>query len=172
MKGRHVGRSAEPADRLPEFTAEGLAEPTEQSDDVQAERHLADQRPPDVISFTGYLGDLVPGLTADTAAWRVLYLTSELNSWLMVRESSILLHDRLADGTAAFGQRDVIWVTESADILRGNAPPSIVAQSEFLKGDFTRASDYAASLSGLSGSAQTGAFCGAVTPACRIGRRP
>ena len=90
----------------------------------------------------------------------------------MVRENRILLHDRLADSTAAFGQRDVIWVTASAEILRGNAPPALVVQSEFLVGEFTRASDYAASLYGLSGSAETGVFCEARTILCMRARRP
>jgi hypothetical protein len=166
---RPATSSDEAADRLPDLAGEEQL--GEQRDDSRSPLHLgsalAGREPPDIITFAGYLGDLVRGSTGD-APWRVLYLTLELNSWLMVREESILLHDRLADATAAFGQRDVIWVEATAEILRGSAPPAkVVAQKEFLTGDFTRAADFAASVSGLSGSAQTGLFCGAATPLCR-----
>ena len=72
-KGPGDGSLAEAAGQIPGVATERRREPTDLSDESQLQRRLADRRPPDVISFAGYLGDLVGGSTEDTA-WRVLYL--------------------------------------------------------------------------------------------------
>jgi hypothetical protein len=130
-------------------------------------RVLADQANlPDLSLFAGYLGGPVAHEGAD---WRLLYLDSRLNNWLLVPEDQIVVHQRLTDANAASGLRDALWVRGSATLVRGSG--SRAKEGRFLVGEFTRAGDFAASTTGGTFSAASGLLCEATTPGCCWGAR-
>ncbi|HEY6692958.1 MAG TPA: hypothetical protein VI006_08910 [Solirubrobacteraceae bacterium] len=130
-------------------------------------RVLADQANlPDLSLFAGYLGGPVEHEGAD---WRLLYLDSRLNNWLLVPEDQIVVHQRLTDANAASGLRDALWVRGSATLVRGSG--SRAKEGRFLVGEFTRAGDFAASTTGGTFSAASGLLCEATTPGCCWGAR-
>ena len=85
---------------------------------------------PDVVALTGYLGGTIsgppPGRTGD---WRILYLDSQLQNWLLIPDEDIFVFSRVWNEDAAFNLRDVIWVDRDALTTSGGAPPRPEAQA-------------------------------------------
>jgi hypothetical protein len=120
----------------------------------------------ELASFAGYLGGTVE---REDKQWRLLYLDSQLQTWLLVRDVDILYHEQVKDDTAALEKRDVIWVKADASVGRGSGPQSV--ESRFLTGEFTKAGDFDTAPGGGTMAAATGLFCEARTPFCCWGRR-
>jgi hypothetical protein len=123
---------------------------------------------PDVVAFSGYLGGTISGPPPGRAGdWRVLYLDSQLQNWLLISDDDIFISSRVWAEDAAFNVRDVIWVDRDALTTSGGAPPRPEAQAQYLRGDFTRAHDLVEA--GIGGGPpsdpQTGVFC-PITPRC------
>jgi hypothetical protein len=118
---------------------------------------------PELSVIAGYLGGT---MTRDNATWRLFYLDARLDSWLLVAEDDIVVHQRLKDEYAPSGVRDVLWVDATANLLRGSGPQT--NDGRFLVGQLTRAGDFAASTGGGTFSAATGLLCEATTPGCCI----
>jgi hypothetical protein len=118
---------------------------------------------PGLSLIAGYLGG---SMTRDKASWRVFYLDSRLDSWLLVAEDDIVVHQRLKDENAPSGARDVLWVDATANLLRGSGPQT--NDGRFLVGQLTRAGDFVASTGGGTFSAASGLLCEATTPGCCI----
>jgi hypothetical protein len=116
---------------------------------------------PDLSLIAGYLGGT---MTRDKATWRLFYLDARLDSWLLVAEDDIVVHQRLKDENAPSGVRDVLWVDATANLLRGSGPQT--NDGRFLVGQLTRAGDFAASTGGGTFSAASGLLCEATTPGC------
>jgi len=118
---------------------------------------------PELVIFAGFLGDTVthPGAGKD---WRLLYLDWRLLTWLLVQEDGIVLAEKVSDETAPSGMRDVIWVKAEASVRSGSGPQSVEAR--FLTGEFTRAGDFEAPLTGGTFAGSTGVFCEAKTVNC------
>jgi hypothetical protein len=121
---------------------------------------------PDLSLFAGFLGGPVEH---DRATWRLLYLDSRLNNWLLVPEDDIVVHQLLDDDRAPSGKRDALWVRGSATVVQGSGSGAI--EGRFLVGEFTRAGDFAASTTGGTFSAASGLLCEATTPGCCWGAR-
>lgn len=121
---------------------------------------------PTLTVIAGYLGGPVDheGMT-----WRLLYLDSRLDSWLLVPERDIIVNQHLTDDNAPSGMRDVLWINSTANIVRGEGPRT--NDGRFLVGELTRAGDFAASTKGGTFSAATGLLCEATTPGCCITSR-
>jgi hypothetical protein len=129
---------------------------------------LADQaNVPELMLVAGYLGGQV--IQGADEKWRLLYLDSRLESWLLVLEDAIVVHERLEDDHAASRLRDVLWLRGTTTVVHGTG--SRESAGRFLVGEFTRAGDYAASNSGGTFSAATGLLCEASTPGCCFGKR-
>jgi hypothetical protein len=122
---------------------------------------------PDLTLFAGFIGGRVD--RGEDGEWRLVYLDSRLFSWLLVRESDILVHQRLSDEHAPSGMRDVLWIRGTANVIQGTGARS--NEGRFLVGEFTRAGDFAASTTGGTFSAASGLLCEATTPGCCIPRR-
>jgi hypothetical protein len=122
---------------------------------------------PDLSLFAGFLGG--PVTDDHKATWRLLYLDSRLDNWLLVPEDQIVVHQRLEDDRAPSGLRDALWVRGSATLIRGSG--SRANEGRFLVGEFTRAGDFAASTTGGTFSAASGLLCEATTPGCCWGAR-
>jgi hypothetical protein len=136
--------------------------------DVAGKQDLADAFAeqatlPGLSLFAGFLGGSV---TRDKAPWRLLYLDSRLDTWLLVQESDIIIHQRRADENAPSGVRDLVWVDATANLLRGSGPQT--GDGRFLVGQLTQAGEFAASSTGGTFSARTGLLCEATTPGCCI----
>ena len=118
---------------------------------------------PDLSLIAGYLGGAVypRGLT-----WRLVYLDSRLDSWLLVHENDIVNYQRLHGREGAVGLRDMLWVDAPANLVRGTGART--NDGRFFVGEFTRAGDFAASTTGGTFSAATGLLCEATTPGCCI----
>ena len=117
---------------------------------------------PELVVFAGFLGANIkdPG----GADWRLLYLDLRLLNWLLVEEGGILYNDTIEDDKVPGKRRDVIWVDADAAVGKGSGSQSV--QARFLTGEFTRAGDFDAPLTGATLSASTGVFCEAKTPLC------
>ncbi len=102
-------------------------------------------------------------------AWRLLYLDSRLDSWMLVPEDAIIVYQQLTDDNAPSGVRDVLWVDSTANLVRGSGPRT--NDGRFLVGELTRAGDFAASTTGGTFSAATGLLCEATTPGCCLTSR-
>lgn len=127
-----------------------------------AEALAASSDPAQLVMFAGFLGGVVPH---DDKDWQVLYIDLELAEWLVFIADEIVIKDTVKDETVPFDEeRDVLWVRANATVGRGNALQSLEAQ--FLTGDFTRAGDFDAPLTGGTLAAATGVFCEARTPSC------
>jgi hypothetical protein len=105
-------------------------------------------------------------LSRDGAPWRLVYLDSRLDSWLLIPERDIVVHQRLTDANAPSGRRDLLWVDATANLLRGSGPQT--SDGRFLVGQLTRAGDFAASTGSGTFSAASGLLCEATTPGCCI----
>jgi hypothetical protein len=116
---------------------------------------------PNLVSFAGYLGATV---THDESDWCVLYLDVELRTFLLVEKDGIVRRKPVKDEKAPSGMRDVIWVKAEAAVGRGGGPQPV--ESQFLTGEFTRAGDFDAPVSGGTLAAATGVFCEARSAAC------
>jgi hypothetical protein len=128
---------------------------------------FADQATLDALSlFAGFLGGPVRHEGKD---WRLLYLDSRLDSWMLVPAEAIIVSQRLDDDNAPSGKRDVLWVDATANLLRGSGPRT--NDGRFLVGDLTQAGDFAASTGGGTFSAATGLLCEATTPGCCLSKR-
>ena len=121
---------------------------------------------PELILVAGFLGGPVK---RDREDWRLLYLDSRLQTWLLIMENDIVVHQRLDDDHAPSGKRDALWVNGTATMVHGSG--SRANEGRFLVGDFTTAGDFAASATGGTFSAATGLLCEASTPGCCVGRR-
>jgi hypothetical protein len=117
--------------------------------------------------FAGFLGG--PVKHTDGTEWRLLYLDSRLENWLLIPDDQIVVHQRLQDDNAPSGKRDALWVRSSATVVRGSG--SRAKEGRFLVGEFTRAADFAASTTGGTFSAASGLLCEATTPGCCWGTR-
>jgi hypothetical protein len=118
---------------------------------------------PGLSLFAGFLGGPVDH---ENMTWRLLYLDSRLDSWMLVPEDAIIVRQQLTDDNAPSGVRDVLWVDSTANLVRGSGPRT--NEGRFLVGDLTRAGDFAASTTGGTFSAATGLLCEATTPGCCI----
>jgi hypothetical protein len=121
---------------------------------------------PELVLVAGYLGGPVK---RDREDWRLLYLDSRLQSWLLILENDIVVHQRLNDDHAPSGKRDALWINGTATMVHGSG--SRANEGRFLVGDFTKAGDFAASATGGTFSAATGLLCEATTPGCCAGKR-
>lgn len=162
------------AEKLVEKGARALARQSDEDTDRETPTKeelangLADASDlPELMTFAGYMGGAIER-EPDGRRWQLLYLDWRLLTWLLVPQDDIVFREALADETAPFKSRDVIWVRANALVTRGTGPQS--AQERFLRGDFTRAGDFAASLTGGTFSPSTGLFCEATTASC-CGRR-
>jgi hypothetical protein len=117
---------------------------------------------PELVTFAGYLGGQVK--YGDENLWRVLYLDTRLQTWLLVRETDVLYSKSVDDDKSPSNKRDVIWVKADASVCRGSGSQSVEAR--FLTGDITRAGDFEAPPVGGTTAAATGVFCEARTPFC------
>jgi hypothetical protein len=122
---------------------------------------------PDLSLFAGFLGG--PVKDKAKAEYRLLYLDSRLENWLLIPVKDIVVHERLEDDHAPSGMRDALWVRGAAMVVRGSGARS--NEGRFLVGEFTRAADFAASATGGTFSAATGLLCEATTPGCCWGSR-
>jgi hypothetical protein len=123
---------------------------------------------PALMTFAGFLGGTLDDKRGITKSrWRLLYLDVKLLTWLLIREEDILLSLRVGDDESTFEKRDVVWLKTDASLSHGSGPiPADEIQARFLRGDFTRAAEVAATLTdGPGGGAPTGVFC-APTPQC------
>ncbi len=116
---------------------------------------------PSLSLFAGFLGGPV---TENGETWRLLYLDSRLDSWMLVPEDAIVVHQQLTDDKAPSSRRDVLWVDGTANLVHGSGPRT--NHGRFLVGELTRAGNFAASTSGGTFSAATGLLCEATTPGC------
>jgi hypothetical protein len=117
---------------------------------------------PELVTFAGYVGGKVQD--AGNNDWRVLYLDTRLQNWLLVKDGDVLYNTTVDDDTSPSGKRDVIWVKADASVGHGSG--SLSVEARFLTGDFTRAGDYEAAPAGGTLAAATGVFCEARTPLC------
>jgi hypothetical protein len=118
---------------------------------------------PGLSLFAGFLGGTV---SRDQTPWQLVYLDSRLDTWLLVQENDIVVHERLKDPNAPSGLRDVLWVDATANLVRGSGPQT--GDGRFLVGRLTQAGEFAASTTGGTFSAATGLLCEATTPGCCI----
>jgi hypothetical protein len=116
---------------------------------------------PGLSLFAGFLGGPVDH---ENVTWRLLYLDSQLDSWMLVPEDAIIVNQQLTDENAPSGVRDVLWVDSTANLLRGSGART--NDGRFLVGELTRAGDFAASTGGGTFSAASGLLCEATTPGC------
>jgi hypothetical protein len=149
---------------------EGLSPPaaTESDPQIAADALANAQEIPELIIFTGFLGGTIsqPRVPAGEPdkQWRVLYLDWRLLTWLIVETEAIVYASRITDDKVPFNERDLIWVRADASVHRGTGHQA--AETRFLRGDFTRAGDLSASLTGGTFSPSTGIFCEATTAGC------
>jgi hypothetical protein len=115
-----------------------------------------------LVTFTGYLGDSLNWPSGQR--WRLLYLDLRMDCWLLVEESGIVDAQSVRDDSAPSGLCDLIWVKADAAVGMGRGSQS--DEARFLTGQFTRAGDSEASLTGGTLAAPTGVFCGASTVSC------
>ena len=103
---------------------------------------------PALMNFAGFLGGTLDDKKGVTKSrWRLLYLDVKLLTWLLIREEDILLSLRVGDADAKVEKRDVVWLKTDASLSHGSGPiPPDEIQARFLRGDFTRAADVAATL--------------------------
>jgi hypothetical protein len=116
---------------------------------------------PELVTFAGYLGGT---LQRGNETWRLLYLDTRLQAWLLVQDAHILYTAKVSEDASPGGDRDVIWVSDDAPVGRGSGAQSL--QARFLTGEFTRAGDFEAPPAGGTPAAATGVFCEARTPFC------
>lgn len=137
-----------------------------------ANQLAGDSRLPEVNAFAGFLGGILDDKAGTTKAiWRLLYLDAKLLTWLLVKEDEILLRSSVRDEKAPFNKRDVIWLKSDASLGEGSGPPQPdEVQARFLRGSFTRAGDFAATLSGGTFAPAGGPLDGVLTWGC-CGRR-
>jgi hypothetical protein len=121
---------------------------------------------PGLSLFAGFLGGPVDH---ENITWRLLYLDSRLDNWMLVPEDAIIVSQQLTDDNAPSGVRDVLWVDSTANLVRGSGPRT--NDGRFLVGELTRAGEFAASTTGGTFSAATGLLCEATTPGCCLTAR-
>jgi hypothetical protein len=118
---------------------------------------------PGVVTFVGFVGEKVshPSSSRD---WRVLFLDMALDRWLLVEEDGIVDWEQITDDKIPHKKCDVIWVKKDAAV--GNGRGSLSVEAQFLTGEFTRAGEFEATLTGGTHAASTGVFCEATTATC------
>jgi hypothetical protein len=120
---------------------------------------------PPIVTIAGYLGGCVANPHDDSSPWwQVLFLNSTVSKWVTIRIDDILLHSRMQDPTAAFNERDVLWVKADAPMGEGDA--SMPSEAPFLAGGFVRAGDFSTSLTPFTTASASGLLCEAITPGC------
>jgi hypothetical protein len=110
--------------------------------------------------FAGFLGG--PIVDNQNVTWRLLYIDSRLDSWMLIPEDAIIVYQQLTDDNAPSGVRDVLWVDATANLVHGSGPRT--NDGRFLVGELTRAGDFAASTTGGTFSVATGLLCETTTP--------
>jgi hypothetical protein len=159
--------AARPVHPLVAALAQGLKAPAIRSQNVQMGSAAAFARAsnlPEIVVFAGFVGDLV---TRGNDAWQILYVDLALTEWLLIEDVGIVEYARVRDDAVPKtfnGERDVLWVKADAAVGRGHASQSL--EGQFLTGEFTRAADFEAPLTGGTLAAATGVFCEARTPSC------
>jgi hypothetical protein len=123
---------------------------------------------PELVTFAGFLGGTLEYIMGrEHTNWRLLYLDAKLVTWLLVPESEIVQRAKLQDRRTPFGERDVIWMAADTSVSRGTgAPQPEEVQARYLRGDFTRAGDFAATINSGTFASPTGVFCEHPTPGC------
>jgi hypothetical protein len=116
---------------------------------------------PSLTIFAGYLGDEWQDPVDAGTRWWPLFFDAAMSKGMLVNTDDIEIYDARKDDTAAFGKRDYIWVQVDKSIRVGTGPPAF-----WLNGSFTRAGDFAASVSGGTIGPQGGILRDATTPTC------
>jgi hypothetical protein len=116
---------------------------------------------PSLTIFAGYLGDQWQDPTNANTQWWPLFFDAAMSKGMLVDKDDIEIFDARTEETAAFGKRDYIWVNVDKPIRVGTGPPAF-----WLNGSFTRAGDFAASVSGGTIAPQQGILRDATTPTC------
>jgi hypothetical protein len=152
--------------------AQGLKAPGIRAQNIQAGSPAAFARAsnlPEVVMFAGFFGEVIPHPSGKN--WQLLYTNLALTEWLLIEEDGIVSYDTVRDNSVpmAFNrERDVVWVKADTSVGRGSSSQSV--ESQFLTGEFTRAGNFEAPLTGGTLAAATGVFCEARTPSCCLFR--
>lgn len=118
---------------------------------------------PELVMLVGFVSGSVTQPWSNSA-WLLMYLDSQLRTWLLVEQTGIVHTDKIANDTAPSGDRDVVWVGRDTAVGVGKGTQS--DEARFLTGEFTRAADFDAAPVGGTMAASTGVFCGADTAFC------
>ena len=120
---------------------------------------------PELVTFSGFSGGVLPDPTDPAGRdWPVLFLNAQMSKWLLVEPGGLFYHHQFQDPSSPDQKRDVFWVRADATIRWGSETRS--GPGRFLRGQFTSAGDYSASVSGGTVNAATGIFCQVPTPEC------
>jgi hypothetical protein len=144
----------------PHRTDEQLAEALEKTNAL-AKEYANQPNLPGLSLFAGLIGGDIPH---ESKTWRLVYLDSRLQSWMLVPKESVIFEDRVSDVNAPRGKRDLLWVDSTANLITGNGPRT--NDGRFLVGQLTRAGDFAPATSGGTFSAASALLCEATTPGC------
>jgi hypothetical protein len=159
-----------PSDDRRQAPDRGATEPSDPDDLAQAlANDLArDTTLRELVAFAGFLGGRPEDDSRQKAEWwRLLYFDPKLLTWMLVKENDILLRCAVKDETVPFERRDVIWVESDATVSRGSgAPRQHELQARHLRGDFVRAEDFVATLSGGTFAPAAGLLGEVYTPGC------
>ena len=150
---------------IPYLKQEGI-----EVEDATADELAAAPDVREVIPFLGFRGGAVERPGGST--FRMVYLDVGFQDWLLVEDDGIHDYADVEDKSVPGEKRQVLWVDINAAIGRGHGPQSVEAR--FLTGEFTRAGDFEAPVTGgTAEGARTGVFCEARTPSCcRYPSRP
>lgn len=119
---------------------------------------------PELFTFAGFLGPIVAQPGVADSQWQVMYLDLQLKNWLLVEQAGVITKNTVVEDKVPDRKMDVLWVTADTAVGVGSGSQSLEAQ--FLTGDFTRAADFRASVSGGTLAAATGVFCDAQSIGC------
>jgi hypothetical protein len=125
-------------------------------------------RLPELIMFAGFVGGTVNfNVAAQNTTWRLLYLDAKLQTWMIVQASDIVFQRPPDKDVPHIDQRDLVWVKADASVSKGTGQPRLDdIQASYLRGDFTRAGDFAAGQSSGTVSPSAGLLSEARTPGC------
>jgi hypothetical protein len=123
------------------------------------------QNLPELVTFSGLSAGTLPDPSDPTGpAWPALFLNAQMSKWLLVEPGGLFHHETFQDPISPGQTRDVFWVRADATIRWGSETRS--GPGRFLRGQFTSAGDYSASVSGGTVNPATGIFCQVPTPGC------
>jgi hypothetical protein len=138
------------------------AKPAQPPTDAQLEDFSVSSETPPFTLVAGYLGGGVQENGAP--ARQVLFLDAQLSKWLLVPIEEISLFNRVKDDSAAFGLRDILWLTSHARVIPGDASDSV--RQSYLSGPFTRADQVPTTVTGGTFPGTGGLLMEAITPGC------